>query len=68
MFDMELFMICLALVSITLVAGFIGAIMVWYNGVLEVRMDEDGDDLKLNINEYDMIRNRKLMILLIKRK
>ncbi|HSQ90456.1 hypothetical protein [Romboutsia sp.] len=48
--------------------AFMLMIMFWYNGVLEVRTDDDGDNLKLNINEYDMIRRKRFMIVLIKKK
>lgn len=65
---MEQFLLALMLFMTTCITTFLLMIMIWYNGVLEVKMDEDGDNLKLNINEYDMIRKRKFMIIFIKRK
>lgn len=65
---MEIFILTIIKTSLAFMLILLAMIMFWYNGVLEVHTDEDGDSLKLNINEYDMIRNRKIMLILIKRK
>lgn len=58
----------LIFVSLSFVAAFIALILFWYNGVLEVTTDDNGDSIKMNINEYDIIKKRRFMILIIKRK
>lgn len=63
---MNLFTILL-FTSVSIIMAFLIMFMFWYNGVLEVKSDDDGDNLKLNINEYDMIKKRSFMIILIKR-
>lgn len=59
------FILASLLVFIGAITAFFCMIMFWYNGTLNVSMEEDGDNLKLDINEYDLIRNRRFMILLI---
>lgn len=61
-------MIVSAMMILSVGVAFMLMIMFWYNGVLEVKTEDDGDNLKLNINEYDMIRRKRFMIVLIKKK
>lgn len=58
-----LIIICVCLLIILLSLCFI-----WYNGVLEVIVDDvNGDTAKLEILEYDKIRKNKFMFIIIKR-
>ncbi|MGL4451389.1 MAG: hypothetical protein ACRCTZ_09385 [Sarcina sp.] len=62
----------MATIIICILLGLICSILylltVWYNGVLDVRVDEDGDDACLKIIEYDKVRTKKYMLIRINRK
>lgn len=66
--NLEIIILSVFLVCTTTLLSFIFMFMFWYNGVLEVNSDDTGDNLKLNINEYEMIKKKLFMIILIKRK
>lgn len=52
----------------SLLVTLIWSCMNWYNGVLNVVVDdENGDTAKLEILEYDKVRSKRIMLIVINR-